>query len=47
MATKLAELFRRYPVAVLVVLVALALVAAAFGYHPGHNGPRGFWDGPI
>ena len=42
MASKLASLLQRYPLLVLALLVALALVAAVFG-KPGH----GLWDGPI
>jgi hypothetical protein len=42
-ATKLSILLRRYPVAMLVLLAALALIGARFGQH----GVRGLWDGPI
>ena len=47
MASKLADLLRRHPVVMLVLLVVLALVAAKFGFHPGHGGRSGLWDGPI
>ena len=41
-ASKVAQLFRRYPVAVFLLLVALTIVAAWCGH------PRpGLWDGPI
>lgn len=47
MANKLADLLRRHPVAMLVLLVVLALLAARLGYLPGHDGRHGLWDGPI
>ena len=42
-ATKLSILLRRYPVVMLVLLAAFALLGACFGHH----GVRGMWDGPI
>ena len=42
-ATKLSILLRRYPVVMLALLAALALLGACFGHH----GVRGMWDGPI
>jgi hypothetical protein len=43
-ATKLAILLRRYPVVMLALLAALALLGACFGHH---GTVRGLWDGPI
>ena len=42
-ATKLSILLRQYPVVMLVLLAAFALLGACFGHH----GVRGMWDGPI
>jgi hypothetical protein len=42
-ATKLSILLRQYPVVLLALLAALALLGACFGHH----GVRGMWDGPI
>ena len=47
MASKLADLLRRHPIVMLVLLVVLALLAARFGFLPGHGGRQGLWDGPI
>ena len=41
MARKFASMLQRYPLLVLALLVAVALVAACFGK------PHGLWDGPI
>ncbi len=40
-AFKLAHLLRRYPVAMVVFLIVLAMLAARCNWHPG------MWDGPI
>jgi len=40
-ARKFAVLLHRYPLLVLALLVAAALVASVFGK------PHGLWDGPI
>jgi hypothetical protein len=46
-ASKIAHLLRRYPVAMVALLVVFALLAARFG-HPGFGHPgSGLWDGPI
>ena len=45
MASKLAHLFR-HPIVMVIVLVAIAMVAARFGFGWNHN-PVGLWDGPI
>lgn len=47
MANKLADLLRRHPAVLLMLLVVIALLAASFGVIPWHPGHRGLWDGPI
>jgi hypothetical protein len=41
-ASKIAQLLRRYPVVTFVLLVVFSMIAAKCG-HPH----RGLWDGPI
>ena len=40
-ASKLAHLLRRYPVAMVALLLVFAMLAARCGW------PHGLWDGPI